>query len=545
MEQVPKIKLPVALKITNKLNTLSKVGSEQILDFVAKEEIRSMFYLYLFKKYKSNCFIHSKNLLGKGIGMTLRLSSNQVVEKELDIVSELLVDCISKLETKIVIVPINFFGYSETKKDSAHANVLIYRKKFNQIEQFEPHGQRFSGNDKDVANDLVAKAMKMFVSKVNAKLISLKKPEVQFIHSSHVCPYINGLQGYESSSELIKKIEEGGGYCAAWSMFFTELCLQNPEIPSSSLINYIFDILSSMGEMEKANYLRQVIRGYSAFINQKIDQYFSLFAFSESGLTIKKIKQFSGVEASRFKNIISNLVNIEMNLSTNPFYVENSLEEIQTDLLKLNETLNGKVHIDFNKMSKITELKNEKVTLQLYEQFKNFNSPLSLRSSSRVNQPKKIEEPAPKHMAIKASSPVLPKKRSRALPKAKTIRACPEGKDRNPATGRCKRIQTQKRASKVKVAESCLVGEKKNPATGRCITVSNVKTAKPCLEGKERNPATGRCKNIQTQKRLPPKTPKVKIAKPCLEGKERNPATGRCKSIQTRKRVPREQMKTL
>jgi hypothetical protein len=545
MEPVPKIKLPVALKITNKLNTLSKVGSEQILDFVAKEEIRSMFYLYLFKKYKSNCFIHAKNLVGKGIGMTLRLFNNKMVERELDIVSELLVGCISKLENKIVIIPINFYGFSETDKLAAHANVLIYRKKFNQIEQFEPHGQRFSGPDKDVANDLVAKAIKMFVSKVNAKLISLKKPEVQFIHSSEVCPYINGLQSLESSSELVTKIEEGGGYCAAWSMFFTELCLQNPEIPSSTLMKYIFDVLSSMGNMERKNYLRQVIRGYSTFINQKIDQYFSLFAFSESGLTIKKIKQFSDVEASRFKNIISNLVNIEMNLSTNPFYVENSLEEIQTDLRRLNETLNGKVNFDFNKMRKITELKNEKVTFQLYEQFKNFDSPLSHRSSSTIEQPKKIEEPAPKPMAIKASSPVLPKKRSRTLPKAKTIQPCPEGKERNPATGRCKRIQTQKRTPKVKVAESCLIGKKINPATGRCITVSNVKTAKPCLEGKERNPATGRCKNILTQKRLPPKTPKVKIAKPCLEGKEINPATGRCKSIQTRKRVPREQMKTL
>ena len=541
MEQVPKIKLPVALKITNKLNTLSKVGSEQILDFVAKEEIRSMFYLYLFKKYKSNCFIHSKNLIASGIGMSLKLSSNQMVEKELDIVSELLVDCISKLGTKIVIIPINFYGYNPEKRESAHANVLIYRKKFNQIEHFEPHGQKFSGKNKDGVNDLVEKAMKMFVSKVNAKLISLKKPEIQFIQSSEVCPYINGLQNLESNSELVKKIEEGGGYCAAWSMFFTELCLQNPEIPSSTLMKYIFDILSSMGNMETRNYMRQVIRGYSAFINQKIDKYFSLFAFSESGLTIKKIKQFSDFESSRFKGIISNLVNIEMNLSTNPLYVENSLEEIQEDLLKLNETLPDKVNIDFNRMIKLTELKRTKAALQLYQHFKSFDSPVSLRSSSAVKQPKITEESVPKPMATKASSPVLPKKRSRAVPKTKTIQSCPEGKERNPATGRCKSIQTQKR----KVAESCLIGKKINPATGRCITVSNVKAAKPCLEGKERNPATGRCKNIQTQRLLLPKTPKVKIAKPCLEGKERNPSTGRCKSIQTRKRAPQKQTKTL
>ena len=42
--------------------------------------------------------------------------------------------------------------------------------------------------------------------------------------------------------------------------------------------------------MEKRDYLRSVIRGYSVFINEKITKYFSLFG--ESGLTIKKNSKF-------------------------------------------------------------------------------------------------------------------------------------------------------------------------------------------------------------------------------------------------------------
>ena len=53
----------------------------------------------------------------------------------------------------------------------------------------------------------------------------------------------DGLQNLESSSSFIKIIGEPIGYCAAWSMFFTELCLKNPEIPSSTLINYIFNTI--------------------------------------------------------------------------------------------------------------------------------------------------------------------------------------------------------------------------------------------------------------------------------------------------------------
>jgi hypothetical protein len=54
---------------------------------------------------------------------------------------------------------------------------------------------------------------------------------------------------------------------------------------------------------------------------------------------------------------------------------------------------------------------------------------------------------------------------------------------------------------------------------------------KPCPPGKERNPATNRCRKIQTVST--PKKPKKPQLKPCPVGKERNPATNRCRKIQT------------
>lgn len=66
------------------------------------------------------------------------------------------------------------------------------------------------------------------------------------------------------------------------------------------------------------------------------------------------------------------------------------------------------------------------------------------------------------------------------------------------------------------------------------IVVPSVPSAptmpKPCPPGKERNPATGRCRNIPASipapfAGLPASQP---IVKPCAAGKERNPVTGRC-----------------
>ncbi|MDO5481277.1 MAG: hypothetical protein Q4F60_02960, partial [Candidatus Saccharibacteria bacterium] len=69
---------------------------------------------------------------------------------------------------------------------------------------------------------------------------------------------------------------------------------------------------------------------------------------------------------------------------------------------------------------------------------------------------------------------------------------CPEGKYRNPLTGRCKSYETAK-------TTTCPEGKYKNPLTGRCKSYeTNVPTATPCKEGYERNPETNRCRKIKT-----------------------------------------------
>ena len=165
MEPTPKIKLPVPYKetkqasnslkkIDTKLKSLKKTGTEKILTFVGSNEVEAMFYLYLFKKYKSNCFLHDKSLGRRILGMSILIDEAyepQEVKKnqdQLDNLSKILVDCITNLETKIIIVPVQL-RFSD---GGAHANVLIYRKNLNQIEHFEPHGRKFSRNEQHIDN---------------------------------------------------------------------------------------------------------------------------------------------------------------------------------------------------------------------------------------------------------------------------------------------------------------------------------------------------------------------------------------------------------
>ena len=74
--------------------------------------------------------------------------------------------------------------------------------------------------------------------------------------------------------------------------------------------------------------------------------------------------------------------------------------------------------------------------------------------------------------------------------------------------------------------KTCPVGKVINLETGNCVNESPIETtlaARP--EGKYRNPLTGRCKSYTT-------TATAEL-KPCAEGYERNPETNRCRKIVT------------
>jgi hypothetical protein len=176
------------------------------------------------------------------MGMSIEIKDDYTSTEEHQIMtqlsnlSELLVDCIVNVKSKIIILPVQFI----LPQDQGHSNILIYRKKLNQIEHFEPHGSTFARNQSDIYNLRIDRWIRVFVLLLNTKLKIIKKPDIKYISSSEVCPRIDGLQNLESWSNLTKIADiEPGGYCAAWSLFFTELCLKNPETPSSELMNYI------------------------------------------------------------------------------------------------------------------------------------------------------------------------------------------------------------------------------------------------------------------------------------------------------------------
>ena len=274
LQQPDKIKMPdayVSNQTKTKLDILRAKGAQKIVPYLGKRSLHSIFYMYLFSKYKSRCFPVKYRLL-------IHLNENndpptkEQIKTALNSV-EATVNCIMN-NSKIFIIPISLNEKNaKGKLINGHANCLIYRRQYNHIEHFEPHGQYMDDGSQTQNMNLV---LTEFLKEVNKHLVKQGRQPVTLIHSSDVCPNKKGFQTIEESSTLFRTKEEGNGYCAAWSMFFAEMCLKNPTKTSNELIRYI--LTSIPKDKNKNNYLRELIRGYAQLINDKLSKYLTKLA---------------------------------------------------------------------------------------------------------------------------------------------------------------------------------------------------------------------------------------------------------------------------
>jgi hypothetical protein len=266
------------------------IDKDKIIRWIGSSEIRDLFFIYLLNKYKSNCLLTHVDSHENIIGLEIYTNTPTISDYEENIfenISDSLVDCINRDDVDIIIIPLSAKDYVQ---QFSHANILIYRKEQNTIEHFEPNGNAMPYS---FAHILEQKLMH-FISVVSTKAGT----EIKFESASKVCPR-EGLQAIESSIKntiLDNGESESKGYCMAWSMFFTELCLRNPSIPSKVLLESVFKSLKHRidyryGLTLDRMYLKQLIRGYVLHISEKIDKYFTILfdkVINETSTSIHK-----------------------------------------------------------------------------------------------------------------------------------------------------------------------------------------------------------------------------------------------------------------
>lgn len=146
-------------------------------------------------------------------------------DRELRVPEKALLNC---FHTSARFVSIPLCLRTTGDRGSAHANALFIDVQACTAERFEPHGARAYSMFSDYEYEALDNALAAYFAK---KTINLK-----YIAPSAYSPVI-GPQALEHY------IEERG-YCAAWSMWYTDMRLTYPDVPRNKLVIALVNKLS-------------------------------------------------------------------------------------------------------------------------------------------------------------------------------------------------------------------------------------------------------------------------------------------------------------
>jgi hypothetical protein len=260
-ELVKPIEAKDARKIINVMKTFAKRNSN--IRYTGYKFIMQLYYKYLANKYKTTC--GKKDFLEIYLNITKNID-DPLYSKELSEQAKELAECIIK-KRKFLICDI----FLNLGLEGNHTNLLLYRGSNNTLEHFEPHGSQIVLDEHENVNK-IEMHLKRFLELVNGELYYRNIPRFTFIPSHEVCPRRKGLQLLEAFEKEIKLNSEGSGYCYAWSMLFTEMCLKNPQFSGKEIMEKLFEALDKMPEEKRSMYLKKVIRGYVNHIYSKLGE---------------------------------------------------------------------------------------------------------------------------------------------------------------------------------------------------------------------------------------------------------------------------------
>lgn len=326
-DPTPKKVAPLINKLESKIKEFEALGKKHgAVIYNAQAFSQVVAYIALLIEYEAKCaIIGGKNLTHYSINSKLDSTTNTFFYSKAEKLSNDLLDCIQRGD-KMIAMPLNLnFG----NLTMGHANLLIYRPYENTIERFEPYGEL-----PDISADKTFNIVLKRMFEVEMKPY-LKELTPKFIEPNQICPNIKGFQALEEELGLLE--QEGGGFCAMWSLFILELIFLNPTLSTKEIIEKGLTLSKS-----KPQYLRNVIRGYVLKIEKMLDSYVKKIGLNDgfNFKTTKNLKDSSDLFQEQLLNLLLSFGGSNSNIK--------ELEES----VKLEKLLSTKTNLEINNMAK-------------------------------------------------------------------------------------------------------------------------------------------------------------------------------------------------
>jgi ankyrin repeat protein len=163
----------------------------------------------------------------------------------------LLNKCLYNDIKRFIIIPLGI-----ELQHASHANYIIFDKELGEIERFEPHGSgilfNFNYNPNLLDDILENKFSELLNNKIHKK--------IKYYRPSDFLPKIS-LQLLDITEKRKHNIGDPGGFCALWSIFYTDMRLTYNTIPRHKIIKYIIKII----KQQNISY-KNLIRNYASNI---------------------------------------------------------------------------------------------------------------------------------------------------------------------------------------------------------------------------------------------------------------------------------------
>lgn len=180
-------------------------------------------------------------------------------------------------------------------EDKAHANILIYDKKNNSMERFEPHGNTYPRNFNYFPNKL-DNLLKTYFSNIFFKL--------NYINIKEILPKI-GFQTIELlEHSKNKQLGDPGGFCAVWCIWYAFNRIKFSNISNTKLSNKLIQKIN-LNNLS----LKTIIRNFSKQIIIIRDE-----VFQKTDLNIN-LWINNSYNDEKFLNLVTNILNYIKNVS--------------------------------------------------------------------------------------------------------------------------------------------------------------------------------------------------------------------------------------
>ena len=166
-----------------------------------------------------------------------------------------------KTRSTFIIIP---FGFNCIDESSSHSNLLVYNTKTKELERFEPYG---TVTDCYNVDGLDLKLKHLFNNNVRKNMINNVYEPLSF------CP-AKSFQYIEEEQE--ENSLELDGFCVAWSFWYADTRMSNPDKSRSEVVNIALQTL-------KNDYgrFRTFIRSYSEFLAKLSSKIFDIKTANE------------------------------------------------------------------------------------------------------------------------------------------------------------------------------------------------------------------------------------------------------------------------